>query len=282
MADPKTMESVMALRGAVVLPVALRMVALLAAIDWLLAVTMVVAGVRRELFAPLLMCAAAALVATQAPRAAQVTASVRAAATGERWAAVEAALSREWSPRAARLLLREPRLIWSMILLVSRRRDGAPDRTFGACRDALPTWITLGVVAAVELAITSLLPLPRWLDSVLLIVGIWGLVVVVGLIAALVVHPHVLAPAQLRLRFGFWQEVIVPRAAIRSSRVQLGSADRGVRAVDGVGSICAAGTVNVYVELASPIWIDGRQVRSLRLWVDDPVEFCDVVSSPSP
>jgi hypothetical protein len=260
----------------------LRVLAVLAAVDWALAFGLTAAGVHRHVSVPLLFGAASVLLGCHRSQLAHLAAEVRGApARGiSRWTAAEAALAEQWSPRAAALILREPRLLWSVVLLLRGRRDGAAGATYSAYRQALPIWSLLGGLALLEVALTPLLPLPKVVEAVLVLVGGWGLVVVVGMTAALVVHPHVVAHRDIRVRFGFWDEVLVPRAiVVRARATPERTAARGVTVNDGRGSVSPAGLTNVQLDLDPPVTVRGQLVVELRLWADAPEAFASACRS---
>jgi hypothetical protein len=248
----------------------LSVVAVMALLDWILAVSSLAAGVRRDLMVPLLVVAACAGLGVHVPRLRRVVREVAAVGRGERWAAAEVALGRELGPRLARLVLREPQLWWSLVMLVRGRRDGEPHPTYTGFQDALPTWVTLGVVAVLEVGLTLLLPLPRWVGTALLILGLWGLVVVFGLAAALIVHPHVVEPRRVRLRIGFWTELAVPRQSIGRVNLQYGTVNKGLSLTGGRAGLSASGSVNLMIHLTEPLVVQGVSVTAIWTWVDTP------------
>jgi hypothetical protein len=240
--------------------------------DWAIALGWTIAGTRRELSAPLLALAWLALVALHLPWLRSTGRHVRAAAArGEsRWEAAEAALSQRWSPTVARLLLREPRLLWSVVLLARGRFDGSPARHYPSHRDVLPIWVTLALLAVAELAVVPLLPLPAVVDTVLLAAGCWALLVVAGLIAALVVHPHLLTDDELRVRLGFWDEVRVPRSGVAAARVELRTAVRGLSVGKSTVTATSGSLTNVTLDVVPPMTVRGVSVTRVRLWADSP------------
>jgi hypothetical protein len=239
--------------------------------DWVIAAVMVATGTRRELAAPLLLVAGMTLLLLHRHVLADVIGSVQGARRSgvDPWAALETAVASRAGTRKARLLLREPRLAWSVLLLLRRRYDGAPASAFSAHRDALPTWLVLAVLALVELALTPLLPLPATLSALLLLLGGWGLVVAVGLIAALVVHPHLVTESALRVRVGFWDEVRVPVTHIRAVQLALQTNPRGYTISGSTASLTPTGVTNLALLIDPPIVLRSRTITRLQIWADD-------------
>lgn len=146
-----------------------------------------------------------------------------------------------------------------------------------------PILIAFIALSAVEIPIFDLilqhtLPPAR---KVVLALGIWGLLWMIGLFAALRVHPHVAEAAGLRVRNGFQVDFLVPWAAIAtagaryrslpSSRaVQLEHAESGT-----ILNIGAAKQTSVDLLLREPITVrlpkgPSEPVREIRLYADDP------------
>jgi hypothetical protein len=259
-----------------VAPLLQRVVVAMAVVDWALAAGMTATGRRREVAVPLLVAAAGTLVAVRVPALNRLGRRVRLVRAGgaSGWDAAESAIAAEWSPRAARLVLREPRLVWSLALLVRGRRDGAPAPVFTAFRDVLPVWLLLLGLAVAEVALTIPLPLPAAVHAVLLAAGVWGVVVVGCVVAAVVVHPHVVTVEVVRLRFGFWQEVRVPRGAVVAVRAtRPAPAPRGLHVDGDEATLSPGGAVNVVLELGVPVEVAGAAVTRVRAWADDPRAF---------
>jgi hypothetical protein len=254
----------------------LRVVLVVALLDWAVALAMTVSGTNRQVAVPVLVTAACVALGLQLPWLRPLVHAVRSAPGRgvSRWAAAEAGLAQRWSPTVARLVLREPRLVWSVVLLLRGRRDGDQEATFSGHRDALPMWVVLGVLAALEVGVTPLLPLPDVLGAVLLVVGIWTIALVLGVTAALVVHPHVVEPDRIRARFGFWDEVAVPRDAVHAVRAagETGG-PRGLTVADGTARLSATGVTNVEVVFSRPLLVRGNAAYRLLLWADDPRAF---------
>ena len=253
-----------------------RVLLTLAAVDWLLAFGMTAADVRRQVSVPLLVTAAAVLVASQRRWLVELLGDVRTASDQDvsRWSVAEAAIARQWSPRVARLALHEPRLLWSIILLLRGRRDGRAAKTFSYHREALPVWVVLTGVTLLEVALTPLFPLPAVAHWLLLAAGAWTLVVVVGLIAALVVHPHLVTAQKVRLRSGWWDEVTIPRGAVVEVRAtSTATSPRGLRVAGGEATLSPHGVTNMVMKLATPVPVRDELVTTIRFWVDVPGAF---------
>lgn len=153
---------------------------------------------------------------------------------------------------------------------------------------ALPMGI-LVVLGVVEIVAAELLVPWLWLRLVLLIAGLYGLLWVLGLLAATRVYPHAVGPAELRLRFAVLTEVVVPLAKLGAVRRELcGSHDGMVEAGDGTLSFAVNGTTNLVLALTEPHRVDlGRRgshsIERIRLYADDPdaaLRLLDAVRLP--
>jgi hypothetical protein len=189
-----------------------------------------------------------------------------------------AAVRRVW-----RVLRFEAGLWRSLFLLVARRRDGvrAGVAGFGYHRALTPVWLTLVGVSAVELAVVHLVvPWPA-ARLALLVLGAWGLLLMVGLWASWVVRPYLVDDAGIRLRRGLARDLRLPWPAVASV------APRTVRTWSGAGpgtavtveerrmGYLAGGETRVVLTLTRPLTVPagrGRtaEVDEIHLGADDP------------
>jgi hypothetical protein len=185
--------------------------------------------------------------------------------------------------RIARLVLRYEFGIWRSlaIWLLRLRRVPAGSRAFGYAGVVTPLFIVFIAVSAIELPILHLLLPWETVRLVADVLSIWGLLWMVGLLAAVRVHPHVVAPEGIRLRYGFMVDVTVPWSAIASARSRgRSSSGRGnvhceQTASGSVVSLAVAKQTTVDLVLRSPTLVnlpqtDGSPVVELRLYADDP------------
>jgi hypothetical protein len=132
-------------------------------------------------------------------------------------------------------------------------------------------WLTLLGVAVAEVVLTMLIPLPGVVHTCLAALGAWGIVIVVGIVAALVVHPHVVGPAGVRLRVGFWDEIRLARRAVETVVVTPPiPAPRGLAVAGGEATLTAGGATNIELRLRVPVVVAGALVTRVRTWADDP------------
>jgi hypothetical protein len=192
-------------------------------------------------------------------------------------AAISAALDAALPPVVAFLVKQEFRVFGSLVRKIRRRPDipaGATALPYGASMRPL-LWCMI-VVSIIEVAVVELIvpwPTVRW---ILVILGVYGLIWVLGFAASLSVQPHTLSPVALRLRFGFFADVAIPAELLVSARRNVTSGHR--HTVDRRGdelAVSVMGYTDVAVELAEPYTVDlGRkgsaQVSRVQFQADDP------------
>ncbi|HEX8781691.1 MAG TPA: hypothetical protein VF728_11060, partial [Nocardioides sp.] len=114
-------------------------------------------------------------------------------------------------------------------------------------------WGSAIEVVAVDLVVTHV----GW-DVVrvpLLVLGTWGVLWMLGLLASMRTRPHVLTADSLLLRGGLRAEVVVPLDAVAGARTvehELSSTMRNVEEVDGRLLVGVSGRTNVEVTLVRP------------------------------
>lgn len=115
------------------------------------------------------------------------------------------------------------RLLSCLVLLARRQQDGVPAGATALRHDRAgrPVGLLLLGMSVVELAAFELLVPWRTLRLVLLVLGGYSLLAVLGLLAAEAVRPHVVTGRHLLLRSGLSAQVRVPLDAIVSARAVL-------------------------------------------------------------
>lgn len=195
--------------------------------------------------------------------------------------------------RALALITRLSRLegvIYSSIGRAIARRPAIPSgaQGFGYHDSSKALLIIFIVLSAFELVIVDLI-VHRWppVRIVLLVIGIWGVVWMIGLLCAHIMRPHTVGPDGIRVRDGMdldahvgWDDVYsVEIAKIsdepKSPRV-VTVGDATVLAV----RISDATNIRITLERPTVVRIPGRppkggehQVTVVRLWADDPKAF---------
>jgi hypothetical protein len=148
-----------------------------------------------------------------------------------------------------------------------------------------PILIAFIVLSAIEIPIFDLilrhtLPWPS-VRTVVLALGVWGLLWMIGLFASLRVHPHVAGVGGLRVRSGFSVDFLVPWAAIATAGARYRSlpSSRAVQVEhdesEAILNIGAAKQTSVDLVLREPLSVrlprgPSEPVHAIRLYADDP------------
>lgn len=138
--------------------------------------------------------------------------------------------------------------------------------------------LSVGEVVLIDTAIPWS-PAWAWLRFSLLASGLWGVLFGLGLLAGLTAHPHVVGPAELRIRSGRSLDVRLPRAAVSAVRAARRVRDgRSVQVHDGVLALPAGNQTTVEITLDPPVqaYVRGHGVvplRAVHLHADDAAGF---------
>jgi hypothetical protein len=132
-------------------------------------------------------------------------------------------------------------------------------------------------VSAIEIPILELMVPWEPVSNVLLFAGVYGLIWMFGLVATMVVHPHLVGPSGLRIRNGITLDVPIAWDRIAAIEVRRRSMPPGgqTQLEDGVLSLGMASQTSVDVRLTEPLVlpvrkIKGRPAAVVRFHADDP------------
>ena len=169
--------------------------------------------------------------------------------------------------------------IWRSLYQWLTRRHRSNDRDavlFGYASQITPILLAFIALAALEIPILALLlPWPA-VSYPLLALGVWSLLWMLGLRAAVRVHPHVVADAGLRLRSGFQFDACIAWNQISNIRLRRSSTGRKlqVEQSDTGTSVALQGTTNIEVVFHEPVtvrFINGHaNVDTIRFYADAP------------
>jgi hypothetical protein len=176
--------------------------------------------------------------------------------------------------------------IWRSLWRWTRRRPAVPEGAdaFGYSAAVTPIMWVFIAVSAIEIPILHLLLPWQTAQRVSLGLGIWGLLWMVGLLASMRVHPHVICDAGLGIRYSFSTDFTIPWNAIATIDARYHSIPPGGRVqvdTDGGGRTLILGVGNqtaVDLVLRQPTTVPvpktaGEPVTALRFNVDDPAAF---------
>jgi hypothetical protein len=151
---------------------------------------------------------------------------------------------------------------------------------FGYAAQVTPILVAFSALAAFEIPVVSLLlPWPP-LRYILLALGVWGLLWMLGLLASLRVHPHVVSDTGLRLRSGAQLDLHIPWHQIRDIRQLRSSSGQKLRVERSMsgGLLSLQKTTNLEATLCDPLsirFLDGHSemVDTIRFYADAPTSL---------
>jgi hypothetical protein len=176
---------------------------------------------------------------------------------------------------------------------IGRRPDvpgGATPLTYGRLVTPIMwlfVWGSTLEVVAVDLVVHHL----GWtaVRVPLLLVGVWSVVWMVGLLAAVRTRPHVVTADRVLLRAGLTAEVVLPVSSVTGVAIRehgLSSSMRTVEVLDGRLLVGVSGRTNLVLLLDGPTALTTPRgdvtVAEVGLWVDEPQQARDVLRRREP
>ena len=180
----------------------------------------------------------------------------------------------------------------SLALWVARRRHGVP---YGATavsysRAQTSTMMVFLFAMVVELVGAEILlrafGAPVGLRTVILVVDAYTVLIVLAVIAACITRPHVVSADEVRIRYGAFFDLRVPREQIAQVRVVRNFNENGtVKVQNDRLAVAVASQTNLILELTEPITAVrplGRraEARTIRFFADDPRTAIHVLQPP--
>ena len=130
-----------------------------------------------------------------------------------------------------------------------------------------------------------------WAEAIrlpLLVIGIWGVLWMLGMLASYRVRPHLLSADRLRIRSGARTQVDVPLHAVVSVRTAEHELPGIIKVLHVDADLLLVGVssrTNVELVLSAPTTVQtsaGERVADrIGLWVDDPRAFTTLLGAPS-
>jgi len=171
----------------------------------------------------------------------------------------------------------------SLLRWATRRPDVSYPgvEVFGYAQAVTPVlWLWI-FASACEIPLLHLLVPWHTVQVVALVLGAWGLLWMVGLLASVTVYPHLLSSSALRVRHGASIDITIGWDAIATIAVQRRDLPSSVRTLQpsetGTGTdlqVGASGQVNVHAVLRQPMDVPTPQgtrcITELSFWADDP------------
>ncbi|MBN6054197.1 hypothetical protein JYK22_19805 [Nonomuraea sp. RK-328] len=200
-------------------------------------------------------------------------------------------------PRVVRRLVEfEVRGVAALVLFVVRRgRPRVPPGVLAVpyAGEQAATLLVFGFAMAVETVVVHLLLVslgtPAAINLPVLLLDAYGVLFVLALAASSALRPHLVSDYELRVRFGEYLDVRVPRELIASVAAARSYDEKGMAmVVDGRLRVAVSSQTNVAVELTAPVTVTrplgGRaEVTSLRFFAADPAAVVRALrSAPGP
>ncbi|GAA2514660.1 hypothetical protein [Pilimelia columellifera] len=170
----------------------------------------------------------------------------------------------------------------SLVLWVGRRRHGAPPGAVTLSYHREQTGLMFGFLftcvielVCVEILLRSL-DAPAWLRAVVLALDAYGILIALAIIASCITRPHVVTADELRIRYGAFFDLRIPRRLVAEVQHRRTYNEIGMIKADGDCLVLAANSqTNLIVELGETVVAVrplGRRehVRVLRFFADDP------------
>jgi hypothetical protein len=248
----------------------------------LLVVILLVAGV--DVPAPLVAVAEAAVAAVlllEATVAYRLFRGARRAGASRR-DALRAIRDRLLPEKVVRLIRFELKGTHSLLLWARRRRSGVPpgavEVTYHREQTFMMSLFLFAMIveaAGIEILLRGV-GAPDWLRLPILVIDLYGILLVSAVYAACVTRPHVITDDELRLRYGAFFDLRIPRERIVSVRLTRNRDEEGmIRVQDGTLAVVVGSQTNVIVELDEPITVvrpmGGRaEASTIRFFADTP------------
>jgi hypothetical protein len=170
----------------------------------------------------------------------------------------------------------------SLVLWAGRRRHGVPPGAVTLSYHREPAVLMFGFLfasvielVAVEILLRAL-DAPAGLRGAVLALDAYGILIALAVIAGCVTRPHVVTPDELRVRYGAFFDLRIPRRLVTGVQHKRNYNEGGMITTDGDCLALAANSqTNLIVELAETVVAVrplGRRehVRVLRFFADDP------------
>jgi len=177
----------------------------------------------------------------------------------------------------------------SLALLVTGRRHGVPRGamalSYSGAQTSTMALFLFVMVAELVLADVLLraLDAPVGLRTAVLAIDGYGVLIGLAVMAACITRPHVVSSDEVRIRYGAFLDLRIPRGKIASVRRVRNFNENGLVKIEGDElAIAVSAQTNLLLALTEPVTVVrplGRraEVRTIRLHADDPVAATDAL-----
>jgi hypothetical protein len=177
----------------------------------------------------------------------------------------------------------------SLVLWAARRRHGVPPGATALSYSGAQTATMLAFLFAMVVELVGLeiilraVGAPAGVRAVVFLIDAYSVLIVLAIIAACVTRPHVVSADELRVRYGAFFDLRIPRERIASVRQVRNYDESGlIRIEDGRLAVVVSSQTNIVVELAGPVIAVrplGRraEVTAVRFYADAPRATLDAL-----
>lgn len=190
---------------------------------------------------------------------------------------------------------RTPGLLWHAVVfeltmyrnllfwILRRPSIGPGDEPVGYAQAVTPVMSLWIFASASEIPLLHVLLPWRTAQLISIMLGLWTLVWMLGLLAGLRLHPHLMSESGLRVRNGNFVDIRLPWIAITAvttNEVDLPTSVRSLQPLETDSGtdlrVGVSGRVNIQAQLREPMAISTRKgeftVSQVSFWVDQPRE----------
>ncbi|MFC6081110.1 hypothetical protein [Sphaerisporangium aureirubrum] len=163
----------------------------------------------------------------------------------------------------------------SLILWATRRRHEVPPGATALpyAREQASSLLIIVFVTVVETVVLDLLlrgiGAPEWLRVLLLVLDLYSIVAIAAVGTGCATRPHVVTPTELRIRYGVFFDLRVPRDMIASVRLSTNYNEPGFVTLPGTRlGVAVSSQTNVVAELTAPVTVTlplGRRAEATRI-----------------
>lgn len=183
----------------------------------------------------------------------------------------------------------EARALLGLIPWLRGKRIGVDSTTrgFSYAKGTLSIPIAMGVATVIEAGVIHVLIPWAWLRIVLLVASVYALILITGIFAACITHPHLVGAQSLTLKCGHTKVLETPLDNIASIRRASNHKYTQPAIDESLLVLTSLTSTNVHIELKEPVPAqppiarkqlpENYEARELDIYVADPEEFVGYV-----
>ena len=169
------------------------------------------------------------------------------------------------------LLKKELLLIYAIFMFCLRRKSIPKGSDyFSVYKPVLTNWLFIFGLAVVEIFGVAFIPFSENVHKILIFLGGWTLLIVMGIISALITYPIFIQGSNLVLRNGFWSLIKIPIMEISSVSLINGYCESGLKLVADKATLSPSNETNIKLNLNHDLEFSNFKIRTVDFWVDNP------------